>query len=414
MQQTVTHLVPPPDDDDDEPHYHPNWSTHPVATWLVERAGRLTSRAAFLAALCEQLVAHDMPLFRVSMGVQSVHPEIFARNVRWQRGQSEVDEIDRPYAIRGGPEYLNSPVRLIHEGAGALRRRLEGDHPRLDFPLLVDLKAAGCTDYVIMPLTRSTGEPNYISWSTDRAGGFEIEELTILYDLLPLIALRVELTTSYDATSTLLTTYLGRAAAQRVLDGRVRRGQVESLRAAVFFSDLRGFTTAADRLPPEAVIDLLDDYMELVGRPIYEHGGEILKFIGDGILAIFSAEPDAADACCRALTAARDAQLALKRTANGREAAGKPPLSVGIGLHFGDVQFGNIGARDRLDFTVIGRAVNEVERVEGLCKELSRPGLASAAFVAQLPDEAPNLQSLGVHTLRGVAQPQEIFGLPKV
>jgi adenylate cyclase len=395
-------------------HYHPNWSHSPVATWLVEHAGSSHDRRAFLAELSERLVGQGVPLFRVSMGLQSMHPEVAARNVRWARGQIEVDEIDRSYDVRRGSAYETSPVRPIHEGAGAIRRRLEGTAPLLDFPLLQELKAAGATDYVIMPLARSVGLPDYISWTTDRPDGFTTAQLTLLYDLLPLIALRVELATSYDATATLLDTYLGRAAAERVLEGRVRRGEVEALRAAVLYSDLRGFTGLADRLPAVQVIDLLDDYMELVGRPIYDHGGEILKFIGDGMLAIFSATDSAVDACRRALNAARDAQLALKRTANGREAAGEPPLAIGIGLHFGDVQFGNIGARDRLDFTVIGRVVNEVARVEELCKELSHPGLATAAFVAHLPREAPKLASLGHHHLRGVSRPQEIFRLPQV
>ena len=399
---------------DEAVHYHPNWSHNPVATWLVERAGQTADRRTFLAELCEKLMAQGIPLFRVSMGLQSMHPEVFARNVRWVRGQIEVDEIDRSYDVRSGPEYENSPVKPIHEGAGGIRRRLEGTAPLIDFPLLHELKAAGATDYVIMPLARTVGMPDYVSWTTDRRGGFTTPQLTLLYDLLPLVALRVELATSYDATGTLLDTYLGRAAARRVLEGRVRRGEVEGLRAAVLYSDLRGFTALADRLPPAQVIDLLDDYMELVGRPIYDNGGEILKFIGDGILAIFSATESAADACSRALNAAREAHQAVKRIANGREAAGEPPLAIGIGLHFGDVQFGNIGARDRLDFTVIGRVVNEVSRVEDLCKELAYPGLASAAFVAHLPPDAPQLTSLGHHHLRGVTQPQEIFRLPNV
>jgi adenylate cyclase len=254
--------------------------------------------------------------------------------------------------------------------------------------------------------------PDYISWTTDRPGGFTTGQLTLLYDLLPLIALRVELATAYDATATLLATYLGRAAARRVLDGRVRRAQVESLHAAVFYADLRGFTALADQLPPEQVIDMLDDYLELVARPIDDRGGEILKFMGDGVLAIFEAAADPAGACLRALEAARQAQAALAARSGERVAAGLPGLAAGIGLHFGDVQFGNIGARDRLDFTVIGRAVNEVTRVEDLCKSVGQPALATAAFVAQLPPGATAMRSLGLHRLRGVAEPQEIFRVP--
>lgn len=388
--------------------YHPSWSSHPVATWLVEHGGRGIELGPFLAELCARLVAAGVPLYRVSLGLRPPHPEIYARNVRWKRGELGVSVIDRDYGIRTSNAYTHSPVRLIHEGAGALRRRLEGEGAGLDFPILAELKADGCTDYVIMPLLHSTGETDFISWTTDRPGGFATPQLTLLYDLLPLIALRIELAGAYEATRTLLTTYLGREPARRVLNGSVRRQSVETIRAAVLVSDVRGFTRFADRHSAADVVRLLDDYFECMAEAIEDRGGEVLKFIGDGLLAMFEATDDRS-ACERALKAACAALDMLGAVNARRASAGMAEIRAGIGLHIGDVQYGNIGARERLDFTVIGPAVNEASRVEQLTKALDRPLLATAAF-AGAASGCP-LASVGFHALRGVAEPQEIFSL---
>jgi adenylate cyclase len=389
--------------------YHPSWSAHPVATWLVEHGGRGIELGPFLEELSERLAAHGVPLYRVSLGVRPMHPEVYARNVRWKRGEPGVAVFDRDYALRDSEAYLNSPARLIHEGAAGLRRRLEGPAAVLDFPILTELRDDGSTDYVIMPVVYSSGVTDFISWTTDRPEGFTTQHLTLLYDLLPLIALRIELASSYDATRTLLTTYLGREPARRVLAGSVRRQNVETIRAAVLVSDVRGYTRMTDRLPPAEIVRLLDDYFERVAEPIEAHRGEVLKFIGDGLLAMFEAKDDQADACRRALAAAKEALAALAQVSAERRAEGLPEIHIGVGLHLGEVQYGNIGARERLDFTVIGPAVNEASRVEALCKVLRRPLLATAAFAEAVGIDS--LESLGFHGLRGVAEPQEIFGL---
>ena len=390
--------------------YHPSWSTNPVASWLVEHDGRSIELGEFLKQLCLRLVEQDVAVYRVTVGIRSMHPEVFAKAVLWKRGEDGIVQIDRTYDVRNSEMYAKSPVKLIHDGAGAIRRKLEGDNVVLDFPILEELIGIGCTDYVIMPIRMSNGQTNFISWTTDQPGGFTTPQLTLLYALLPLISLRVELEVSYEATRTLLNTYLGREPARRVLAGSVRRKQVEDIRAAVFVSDMRGFTRLADRHPPEAVIGALDDYFETMAQPIENRFGEVLKFIGDGMLAIFDAETDPRDACRKALAAAVEGLDGLARLNARRIAAGQPEIRAGIGLHLGDVQYGNVGARDRLDFTVIGPAVNEASRVEALCKVMRRPLLASAAFAeAQCGTE---LVSLGFHALRGVSEPQEIFGLP--
>jgi adenylate cyclase len=336
-----------------------------------------------------------------------MHPEVAARTVVWRRGEAGHVQVDHGYGMRLSDDYQNSPVRLVQEGAAAFRRRLEGPDAARDFPILDELAELGVTDYVIMPLLFSTGDTSFISWASDRPGGFATDELSLLYDLLPLIALRVELEASYQTRETLLSTYLGREPARRVLSGSIRRGQVESIRAAIWISDLRAFTRMTDRLPSSAVIALLNDYFDVLAEVVERNGGEILKFLGDGLLAIFEEGTAACDQCAGALSAAEQALATFDSLNHERTGEGQPEIRFGIGLHLGDVQFGNIGSRERLDFTVIGPAVNEAARVEALCKVLDRRLLISAAFAEAAGLEG--LVSLGFHALRGVSEPQEIF-----
>jgi len=287
--------------------------------------------------------------------------------------------------------------------------------------VLHDLKAIGATDYLALPMRFTQGPGmsadgsaniSFMSFATDRPGGFRPEELSYLMELMPLIALRLELEAGRRMTRDLLETYLGHGPAKRVLAGNFRRGQGYEVEAAIWLSDLRGFTAFSDRHTAQEVVATLDSYFDAMAAPIQAHAGEVLKFIGDGLLAIFRVEENRgrADACRRALQAAQDAFAGLHEINQGRAIGGAPPLKIGIGLHVGKVVFGNIGAKDRLDFTVIGRAVNEVARVETQTKVLNRPLLISPSFAAEVND-CPIL-SLGFHGLRGVQEPQELFTLP--
>jgi adenylate cyclase len=250
---------------------------------------------------------------------------------------------------------------------------------------------------------------NFCAFATDRPEGFTAGELELLHDLIPLIALRFEPQAARQATRDLLTTYLGRSAAHDVLEGDIRRGTGRTIRAAIWSSDLRGFTALADRLSAHDLITTLDAYFDAVSSQVDRGGGEILKFVGDGVLAIFRGEDEAA-ACLHALDAAQATFAALHELNMGRAIGGGDPLRIGVGLHIGEVVWGNVGASDRLDFTVIGAAVNEVVRTEGMCKVLDRPLLATAAFAALLPPG--RMESMGQHLLRGKLQPTELFGAP--
>jgi adenylate cyclase len=393
----------------------------PAARWLLDHNGEVMPMADLIEGFCRHLLAEGVPLLRVATGLPSMHPQTFTRGFTWTRGQG-VSVIVRGHDVRQSPEYLNSPVHVIHQGAAAVRRRLDLPEQPLDFGVLEDLKAIGATDYIALPMRFTQGPGmshdgraniSFMSFVSDRPGGFRAEELSYLMELMPLIALRLELEAGRRMTKDLLTTYLGRGPAKRVLKGDFMRGRGYEAEAAIWLSDLRGFTAYSDRHAPQEVVATLDDYFDAMAGPVQAHDGEVLKFIGDGLLAIFRVDPDGggrSEACHRAMDAARQAFEELHELNQGRAIGGEPPLRIGLALHVGRVVFGNIGARDRLDFTVIGRAVNEVARVEAMTKVLSRPLLASAAFAAEVTDHP--IESLGFHGLRGVQEPQELFSLP--
>jgi len=379
-----------------------------TATWLLRPEGSPVGLVDIVAGFSDRLVREGLPLWRVTAGVLTIHPEVLARGVSWRRGIGAREET-RPHGIELTPAYLENPVALIHQGAGALRRRLEGSAAYLDFPLMAELQREGGTDYVIMPLAVSQGDkPNWISFASDRPGGFTGADLARIDFLLPLLALRVELETAYHGKRSLLETYLGANAAERVLAGTIKRGQVEELRAAIFFSDMRNFSRMSDRSTPEQVIATLDEYFGAVAVPVQQAGGEVLKFIGDAVLAIVPVQgDDPGPACDGLLTAALAVLHNLARINQGRE----QPIRTGISLHLGQVLYGNIGAPSRLDFTVIGPAVNEATRIEAMCKRLERPLLLSEEFAASA--SMSGLLSLGVHPLRGIGEPAEVFTVPE-
>lgn len=388
----------------------PGWSNHPIATWLARQAYAPNATEDFYAELCERLVAAGIPLFRTQYGQIAMHPQVFAVAYLWRRDRG-VEVTERPRGTERSADYHTSPVFLIHQGVDSLRRRLDIAESELDFPILGELKAEGATDYVAMAMPFSTGQINYVSWATDRAGGFTTADLTLLHDLLPLISLRLELASAYNMANTLLDTYLGTSAARRVLAGTITRAEGERIEAAIFYSDLRNFTAMADTRPSQEVIDTLNAYFDSMIEPVKAKGGDVLKFIGDGMLAIFPYRGDADMASCRAISAAIEGFENLAALNRRRAETDLPPLKAGVALHAGEVVFGNIGSADRLDFTVIGPAVNEVSRMDALSFVLDRPLVTSAEFARC--DCGMNLESLGFHVLRGVREPRELFGLPR-
>jgi adenylate cyclase len=257
------------------------------------------------------------------------------------------------------------------------------------------------------------GEMNalYSSWGTEVATGFNDEQIVALERIVPYLALAIKSVSLVRMTRTLMETYLGRDAGQRVLRGRIVRGIAERIDAVVWFSDLRGFTRITDT-EPEQVVSLLNDYSDVIVSTIQEHGGNVLKLIGDGTLAIFTAE-DRAHSCSSALAAAIVARKGVAKLNNRRSAEKKPTTDMYLGLHVGEVFYGNVGSRERLDFTVLGPAVNEASRIAAMCRSVDQPILLSAAF-AEVDDMKHRLVSVGRYALRGVSQPRELFTIDSV
>lgn len=384
-----------------------------VAAFLLSPAAARLDPPGLVAAVAERLIAAGLPLRRVTSGLLAMHPQIFARTFVWDRVDGMAD-LARGFEIEQSEFYRSSPVRLIHLGAPGFRRRLEGPPAADDFPVLADLRAAGATDYLIRPLDFAAVRRSFVAFATDRPGGFSDEEIARLDDLVPILSLRFETAMQRQLLDTLLSLYLGRDAARRVATGAVRRGDGETIRAAIMSCDMRGFTRLTDRASASEVIALLDVYLDVVTLAVHGEGGEVLKFMGDGCLAIFPADEGTGtgtagrDACRRALAAACAALTAIDAIEDLPPALGPSGLKVGFALNFGDVVYGNIGSTERLDFTVIGPAVNEVARIEALCKVLDRKLLTTSTFADEL-DLPEALRSVGLHVLRGRREPTEIY-----
>ncbi|NWG46342.1 MAG: adenylate/guanylate cyclase domain-containing protein [Alphaproteobacteria bacterium] len=398
----------------DTPGAIPSWARGEVAAWLADHRGTDLPGEAVVGELCDRLVAAGVPLARCIVALDDVHPQVGARGFFWRRGaRAELELL--PLTSRLSPDYQHSPILVIHNGASAIRRRLTDGGVALDFPVLHELRAAGFTDYMAMPLIFSDGQRHFISWTTDAPGGFTVDTLTLLYDLMPLICLRLEIAHGRIKTRTLLETYLGQLAATRILAGRVRRSEGETLRAVLMFADMRGFTLDSGRLTPDDLIRLLNIFYDTIADPILRHGGDVVKLIGDGVLTIFPVEDEADAATLGAIVrhAARAAQEAEARLrAFTAEDLPGPieRLRGGFGLELGSVSFGNVGSASRLDFTVIGPSVNEVVRLESMTKILGVPILASDRFCLAAPEL--RARSLGFHALRGVPDLRELHSLP--
>ena len=311
----------------------------------------------------------------------------------------------------GSGVFEKSPLYYVYKTGEVARRRLTGPPGDDDFPIMAELRAEGFTDYLITPLEMAGNRRQAATWATSHPSGFSDADIATIVSLLPALAACTETRALRRMLKGLLSVYLGPQAGLRVLDGTIRRGEGETIAAAIWLCDLRDFTGISEALPSEDVIHLLNEYFELMAAPVTEHGGEVLKFIGDAMLAIFPIQDDLdRDRACRtALSAAQEALVRLAATNSTRRAKGEREIELGLALHTGPVMYGNIGAPDRLDFTVIGPAVNLTARIANLCRPLGRQLLASARFASPCGSQ---LVSLGRHAMRGLVEPQEVFGLP--
>ena len=383
----------------------------PVFEW-TENFGRY---ADSISSLIHEVGARfrdcGLPLDRLSVIVRTLHPQIAVSGYVWNGDSGEVGEFTADHQSQSRESYLRSPVRQIFEGSPGIRRQLlDPDCPR-DYPVLVDLDREGITDYLMLPLPFSDGKTYACSWATRDPGGFNDAHVARITQLMPAFSLVLEILAMRTIAHNLMDTYIGHSAGERVLAGQIYRGVNEHIDAVVWLSDLRGFTRLSDAFAPPVVLGVLNDHFERVVGAISDHGGEVLKFMGDSVLAIFPIDALGGDtaAADAALAAAVDAEASIADGNRSRIEKGLDPIRYGIALHLGDVVYGNIGAPDRLDFTVIGPTVNQVARIEALCRTLSRNILVSASLAGAA---SRDLQSVGFHALRGVREPQEIFSLP--
>ena len=384
------------------------WPLAPIMAWIVEEGRLIAEPARFFAQLCGKLMEAGAPAWRFGLDVETIHPRFAAWQLTWTREVNRVAERRVTHGFRDTDAYIGSPAQSIHETGAAVRCRLDRLDPKLDHPYLFHLAARGGTDYVALPVEFSTGEKNLVCIATDRAGGFSEVDLAKFRVLAALIALPLESFVAHCTALALMDTYVGPRAGRRVLQGRIRRGDGEIIDAAIWYSDLRDFTPLSESLPWERLLEMLNAYFEFIDAAVTARGGEILHFIGDAVLVVFptSARGGRSKACEAALEAARDAFNGIATVNMRRNRAGAPEIRFGVGLHVGEVVYGNVGTPDRFDFTVMGAAVNRAARLQSLTKEVARPVLTSADFAACIDDP---VESLGRHLMKGVKEPQEIF-----
>ncbi|CAO3414224.1 adenylate/guanylate cyclase domain-containing protein [Azospirillum argentinense] len=383
-----------------------------VVEWLLLEGRHAPGFEQMMDRFCRRLMASGVPLLRAVCALPLLHPQIRTIAFFWRRNAEQVEIATRAHGTETSDEYLTSPfATLIEDGADGLRYRLEQMEPPYPYPVFAELKAQGATDYVAMTVLFAGGRRNVLSFTTDRPGGFSTADLALVDAVLPALGAVLETLALRRLATTVLDTYVGHRTGARILSGDIRRGTGANVRAVLWYCDLRGFTSLADRLPREELIALLNGYFEIMGGAVESRGGEIMKFIGDAMLAIFPLEesdPTGAAACTKALDAAQEALTDMAARNAERAAWGQPTLRCGIALHMGEVMYGNIGSANRLDFTVIGPAVNLVSRIEGLCSRLERNVLTSAEVAEAC---ASRLVSVGWHPVKGLNDPIEVYGL---
>ncbi len=391
-----------------------------IARWVTQAGLSGMAEPDLLHGFCSRLVEAGLPLTRGNMVIDTLHPVYEGRAFRWRCDPAEIDPVISYGRTNEGEAAANwqrsTYYHLLSTGEDALRRRIGPEHPA-DFSVLEDLRLERQTDYLALVhrfgAEGTIGEMDcvYSSWTTDAPLGFSDAQLALLRELTLPLALAMKCASLARIAETLVTTYLGRDAGRRVLSGRIARGVTDRIQAVLWFSDLRGFTRITDTASPEQIIPFLNDYAEAIISSIHQAGGDVLKLIGDGALAIFNAN-SLGEACRCALKAEALMRAQISGLNEDRLSRGVPIAEAYLGLHIGEVFYGNIGSQERLDFTVVGPAVNEVSRIAALCHSVEREVLISSAFfsAASANDQA-DLVSVGRYALRGVSRAQELFTL---
>jgi adenylate cyclase len=389
-----------------------------LTEWITGEGLVGSTEAELMTGFCERAVAAGLPLATGLMIIDTLHPIHEGRAVRWYQAkdkETEFVEYGRTNEGEAAANWRASPFYRLAESGEKLSRHRVRAEAEAGSAFFKSKQVEGTTEVVVMVNRFAAegiiGEMDcvYSAWATDRTEGFKDREVAALKRLTPFLALAMKCTALGRIAETLVETYLGRDAGRMVLSGRIARGVADRIGAALWFSDLRGYTTITDTAAPEQIIPLLNDYADAVISAIHARGGDVLKLIGDGVLAIFRSK-HGPTACRAAVAAAASAAERIEELNHRREAESLPTTHMYLGLHIGEVFFGNIGSKDRLDFTVVGPAVNETSRIAAMCRSVDQRILMSAAFARAL-DEPRRVVSVGRYALRGVGRPQELFTL---
>src|ERR1700722_10979469 len=375
-----------------------------VVEWLTDGARPAANPREVVAGLCYPLICWGFPVWRFGLFVLTLHPQIMGQAFLWKPGVG-VEVISASFETFETEAFRQSPVRRVIDTRASLRRKLGGESCPTEFAVTRELSEQGVTDYLAVPLFFAGGAVHGATFATEHPDGFTDAQIAAIESVIAPLTRVAENRLLERKASILLDTYVGNNAGSRILAGQIRRGDTATINAAIWLSDMRGFTRLADRLPPQTLVDMLNRYFDCQVPAIVKHGGEVLKFIGDGLLAIFpiATSENAGDVCHNALAAAHEAPVVIA-SSNPMEGGAR----FGLALHVGEVLYGNIGSGNRLDFTCIGPAVNLGARIEKLTSELGEPVVASAAFADHVPDA---FARLGEHVVAGFAAPQTVYGL---
>jgi len=398
--------------------------TAAISAWLLKEGLRGATQTALLQGFCERLVAAGIPLQRAHAGQRALHPVFGAVGFDWHRDRDRATREDYARVSEPLGRWLKSPFYyMLQKGLSELRERLlDGNEPSR-FPVLQEFRAQGATDYfasamffgqsTIAPRTNPDDPPEGMisSWTSDAPKGFSDRDIGTIRELLPVLGLALKSAASYRTAHDLLAVYLGRDAGERVLSGDIQRGSLDTIRAVIWYFDLQAFTKLSETTPGDQMVAMLNDYFGAVVGAVEAYGGDVLKFMGDGLLAIFKFADDDSAGCSRAIAAA-DELLGTMAAINDRRGAEDMVLTkFSLALHLGDVMYGNIGSEDRLDFTVIGPAVNMASRIQAMCRPLELDLIISSAMAGAAVRERKRIVSIGRYDLRGIPKSQELFTL---
>lgn len=386
------------------------WPLAPVIDWLYSADAKIPDAQQFLEAFSKELHKIGAPINRFRYSFWTIHPQLAAISYIWSKDKPGIEMFEVPHGIRETPSFIGSPAQVVDTTGQPARYHLETLDLSKEHPVLAEVAALGATDYLGIPLRAVNGEFQSAFISTDRPGGFTDCDITKLIRLTDFLQPKLDILSAYRSAVELLNTYVGHRTGQRILNGQIKRGDGEVIQAALWFSDLRNFTQLTETLPENELLALLNSYFEFVFEAVDAHGGEVLRFIGDAMLIVFTAEAcgDLKRACEAAVLAAEEAFAKLAQLNATRRSENKVEIQFGVGLHEGKVLYGNVGAPSRLDFTVMGPAVNRTARLESLTKDVGHPLLVSKEFSTYLDR---TVTSQGFHRLKGIAEPQEAFAL---